>query len=48
MLEDDDHRELAEPVATSSGLLRGHVLLSGYESPLYDELYDGCGGASSR
>lgn len=37
MLEDDDHRELAAVLRAA----RGHVLLSGYDSPLYEELYDG-------
>jgi DNA adenine methylase len=37
MLEDDDHAVLAELLRAC----RGHVLLSGYESALYDKLYDG-------
>lgn len=34
---DDDHRELAEALHACAG----PVLLSGYHSPLYDDLYDG-------
>lgn len=37
MLDDADHRELADVLHAT----QGHVLLSGYDSPLYDELYDG-------
>lgn len=37
MLEDDDHRDLATVLRRA----RGHVLLSGYDSELYEELYDG-------
>lgn len=34
-MSDDDHRTLAETLAS----LKGKVVLSGYPSPLYDELY---------
>jgi DNA adenine methylase len=34
-LTDDDHRKLAEVLHS----LKGMVLLSGYHSPLYDELF---------
>lgn len=37
MLRDDEHRELAAVLRAAAG----HVLLSGYASPLYDELYAG-------
>lgn len=37
LLTEDGHREIAAVLAGA----RGHVLLSGYDSPLYDELYDG-------
>lgn len=44
MTKDQDHRDLAEVL----GNVQGHVLLSGYESPLYDELYDGWWRAETR
>ena len=36
-MTDDDHRELADALHTCSGM----VVLSGYPSPLYEELYRG-------
>lgn len=36
-LTDDDHRKLADFLKT----LKGKIVLSGYASPLYDELFDG-------
>lgn len=36
-MTDDDHRELAEVLRNCDGM----VIVSGYPSPLYDELYDG-------
>ncbi len=36
-MSDDDHRSLAETLSS----LKGKVVLSGYPSPLYDELYGG-------
>ena len=44
MLTEHEHRELAT-VLTST---RGHVLLSGYTSDLYDELYEGWWRAENR
>lgn len=41
---DEDHRQLAELLGKSSAT----VLLSGYDSPLYDELYDGWYRAARR
>lgn len=44
MLTEDEHRRLADALLQA----RGHVLLSGYESELYDELYDGWWRADHR
>jgi DNA adenine methylase len=44
MLEPDQHRRLADALLAA----RGHVLLSGYPSDLYDELYDGWWRAEQR
>lgn len=43
MLRDEEHIELADVLRAA----RGHVLLSGYDSPLYEELYDGWWRAES-
>ena len=36
-MTDDDHAELAAVLSS----IRGRAVLSGYRTPLYDELYDG-------